>query len=251
MANLLYLVHRLPFPPNKGDKVRSYHLLKHLSERHRVYLGTFVDDPADEMHVPRVRAMCADLHVVKLRPSIAKVRSLGNLFTGQAMSLRFYGDSGMRAWVERVHGEHGIDATVVFSSAMAQYAWLGPEKPGAPTLIDFVDVDSAKWSQYATQHRWPFSWVYGLEGRRLLEYERKVALRAQRAFFVTEKETALFQQLAPECAPVIEAMGNGVDSDFFRPFPDRANPFGNAQIPIVFTGAMDYWPNVDAAKWFV
>lgn len=251
MAKLLYLVHRLPYPPNKGDKVRSYHLLKHLSERHDVYLGTFVDDPEDEVHLPTVRAMCADLHAANLRPTFAKFRSLASLPSGEPMSLRYYRDSGMRAWVEKIHATRDIDATVVFSSAMAQYAWLTGRPTGAPTLIDFVDVDSAKWTQYRAQHRWPLSWIYGSEGRRLLAYERSVALRAQRSFFVTQKETALFQKLAPECAPLVEAVGNGVDSDFFCPIADRASPFGESQTPIVFTGAMDYWPNVDAARWFV
>jgi hypothetical protein len=68
MGNLLYLVHRLPYPPNKGDKVRSYHLLKHLGKQHRVFLGTFVDDPGDEVYVDTVRQLCPDLHVARIHP---------------------------------------------------------------------------------------------------------------------------------------------------------------------------------------
>ena len=134
---------------------------------------------------------------------------------------------------------------------MGQYL---PETSGiskTPTLVDFVDVDSAKWTQYAAQRRWPMSWVYAREGECLLAYERTLAMRAQRSFFVTENETALFQRLAPECTDRVEAMGNGVDADFFSPDPARASPFSAEQIPIVFTGAMDYWPNVDAVTWFV
>ena len=74
MANILYLVHRIPFPPNKGDKLRSYHMLRHLAQRHRVFLGSFVDDPRDAMHEPTVRAMCADLYLAKLRPALARLR---------------------------------------------------------------------------------------------------------------------------------------------------------------------------------
>ena len=73
----------------------------------------------------------------------------------------------------------------------------------------------------------------------------------QRSFFVTANETALFQQLAPECKDRVEALGNGVDADFFSPDAAHTNPFADGQIPIVFTGAMDYWPNVDAVSWFV
>ena len=87
MSNLLYLVHRLPYPPNKGDKVRSYHLLKHLAAKHRVFLGTFIDDPADEEYLDATRAFCADMHVARLDPRVAKLLSLRGLFNRQALSL--------------------------------------------------------------------------------------------------------------------------------------------------------------------
>ena len=251
MANLLYLVHRLPFPPNKGDKVRSYHLLKHLAEKHKIFLGTFIDDPDDEVYVSTVRDMCADLHVARLTPQVAKMRSLTGFLNGKALSLGYYRDAGLAAWVGQIRLVNRIDATVVFSSAMAQYALEAAGVSQAPTLVDFVDVDSAKWTQYAGQHRWPLAWVYAREGQRLLAYERALALRAQRSFFVTENEVALFQRLAPECADVVEAMGNGVDADYFSPNFLRATPFVGEQVPLVFTGAMDYWPNIDAVTWFV
>jgi polysaccharide biosynthesis protein PslH len=246
MANLLYLVHRLPYPPNKGDKVRSYHLLKHLVRRHRVFLGTFLDDPDDEPYLGAVRALCADLHVARLHPTRARIASLAGLATGQALTLRYYADSGLRRWVAGVARDERLDAAVVFSSSMAQYT----DGLNLPCLVDFVDVDSAKWAQYADNHRWPMSWLYRREGERLLACERDVASRAQRSFFVTEKETELFRRLAPECAKVVEPLSNGVDAELFAPDVARPSPFGASEIPIVFTGAMDYWPNVDAVTWF-
>jgi|CXWL01.1.fsa_nt_gi sugar transferase (PEP-CTERM/EpsH1 system associated) len=248
MAKLLYLVHRLPYPPNKGDKVRSYHLLKHLAARHQVFLGTFVDDPEDELHVPTVRALCAELHAVTLNPRQAKLRSALALLGTQALTLRYYRDTSMAEWVDQLVARHAIDAVVVFSSAMAQYAQRLPQ---IPMLVDFVDVDSAKWSEYAGNHHWPLSWLYRREGACLLAYERSVAMQAMRSFFVTEKESALFVQLAPECAARTDTISNGVDADFFSPNPDRPSPFTAREIPIVFTGAMDYWPNIDAVVWFV
>jgi len=146
---------------------------------------------------------------------------------------------------------------VIFSSVMAQYVEEHSVAVSPPMLVDFVDVDSAKWTQYATNHRWPLSWLYRREGEKLLAYERKVAASSVRSFFVTENETALFQKLAPECAGVIQAMSNGVDADYFSPDPARVSPFTGTSlqalppIPIVFTGAMDYWPNIDAVTWFV
>lgn len=247
MSNLLYLVHRLPFPPNKGDKVRSYHLLKHLAAQHRVYLGTFIDDPEDEVHVDAVRRYCADLHIARLTPKRARVFSLSGLLNNQALSLPYYRNAGLQAWVERTVREQRIDAVVVFSSVMAQFV---DKLPGLAKLVDFVDVDSYKWTQYAARHRWPMSWLYRREGERLLAFERAVAVRSTRSFFVTTAEVDLFCSMAPECAAKVEAMCNGVDADYFSPEHELASPFDADELPVVFTGAMDYWPNIDAATWF-
>ena len=256
MGKLLYLVHRLPYPPNKGDKVRSYHLLKHLLQRHQVFLGTFVDDPADEAYVDAVRELCPDLHIARLDPRRAKLRSLTGLMTQQPLGLRYYKNAALQAWVDQTLAEHDIHATVVFSSVMAQYVRPAADTSGPPMLVDFVDVDSAKWTQYAPQHRWPLSWLYRREGERLLAYERSVAARAQNSFFVTENESNLFRSLAPEVAGSVQAMSNGVDAEYFMSDPARPSPFANGHADplrpvLVFTGAMDYWPNIDAVTWFV
>jgi sugar transferase (PEP-CTERM/EpsH1 system associated) len=247
MANLLFLPHRMPYPPDKGDKVRSFHLLQHLAERHRVFVGTFIDDPDDERHVGALRSLCAGLHVERLNTRSARVASLAGLLTGDALTLHYYRSRRLAAWVDATVVRERIDATVVFSSSMAQYA---ERHPSLPMWVDFVDVDSAKWLAYAPQHRWPMSWLYAREGRRLLACERAVAGRARRSFFSTEKETEIFRGLAPECAGVVEAMNNGVDANYFAPEPSRASPFLPDETPLVFTGAMDYWPNVDAVTWF-
>lgn len=247
MANILYLVHRLPYPPNKGDKVRSYNLLKHLVTKHQVFLGTFIDDPEDERHIKTLRTLCAGLHVAKLNPRLAKIRSLNGLLAGDPLTLRYYQDVGLQEWVNETCKTQKIDTAVIFSSAMAQYV---DNMSRLPTLIDFVDVDSEKWTQYAPKHRWPMSWLYKREGMRLLAYERQIASLSARSFFVTAAEAALFARLAPECGVRVEAMENGVDSDYFSPDPDRSSPYPQEELPIVFTGAMDYWPNVDAVTWF-
>ena len=75
METLLFLAHRLPYPPNKGDKVRSYHLLRHLAQRYRIVLGTFIDDPLDWQHVEKVRRLCAEVHVEAIVPWRRRVRS--------------------------------------------------------------------------------------------------------------------------------------------------------------------------------
>jgi sugar transferase (PEP-CTERM/EpsH1 system associated) len=247
MARLLFLAHRLPYPPNKGDKVRSYHLLAHLARRHEIYLATFIDDPDDWRHLGRVRAMCADMHVAALDPRLGRLRSLSGLWRGEALTLPYYRQRGVSDWVRATCARVHIDAAVVFSSAMAQYAQA---IPGEATLVDFVDVDSAKWSQYASMRRWPMSWLYRREARLLLECERAIAARAAASCFVTENEAAVFRALAPGSAARVHAMCNGVDADFFSPVHESASPYAPGEIALVFTGAMDYWPNIDAVTWF-
>jgi sugar transferase (PEP-CTERM/EpsH1 system associated) len=249
MAKLLYLVHRMPYPPNKGDKVRSYHLLKHLvAQGHEVYLGTFVDDEEDWVHLPALKSLCADVCARPLAARSARLRSLTGLLLGKALTLQYYADGGLRDWVKQTVAHARLDAVLVFSSAMAQYAEPFPQ---LPLLADLVDVDSAKWRDYAAAHRFPMSWVYRREADRLLAYERAVVARAQRSFLVTDNEVALFNQLAPECAGQVQALGNGVDAEFFSPERAYASPFLPDETALVFTGAMDYWPNIDAVTWFV
>lgn len=247
MADILYLVHRLPYPPNKGDKVRSWHLLRQLAERHRVHLGTFIDDPDDEQHLPVLQRVCASVHVQRIQPRLARVASLRGLLTGEALTLPYYRNAALARWVRGLQAGGGVDAAVVFSAAMVPYTdGMDP----ARVLVDFVDMDSAKWTEYAPNHAWPLSWLYRREGQRLLAYERRVAARVHRSLFATDKEAALFCRAAPEAAARVKAVSNGVDAEYFTPDPARASPFRDTETPLVFTGAMDYWPNVDAVCWF-
>ncbi|MBV8636381.1 MAG: TIGR03087 family PEP-CTERM/XrtA system glycosyltransferase [Burkholderiaceae bacterium] len=247
MAKILYLAHRLPYPPNKGDKVRSFHLLKHLAARHEVYLGTFVDDPDDWPHLATVSGYCADVCARPLKPWLARLKSLSALWRDEPMSLRYYRDEDLTRWIRDVCTHHQIEATVVFSSTMAPYA----QALNLPNLVDLVDVDSAKWSAYASNRRWPLSVLYAREGRHLLEFERATVRRAAHSYLVTSQELALFESLVPEAAGRVSALCNGVDAEYFDVDVARSSPFVAGTQAIVFTGAMDYWPNIDAVSWFV
>lgn len=246
MAELLFLAHRLPYPPNKGDKVRSWHLLKHLAQHHRVHLGTFIDDPDDEQHLPVLQGVCASVQALRLRPRLARVASLAGLLRREPLTLAYYRSAALQAWVRQLHASQRLEGALVFSSSMAPYA----QGLDLPVWVDFVDVDSAKWSEYARHHRGPLGWLYGREGRELLAYERRVAAQAEHGFFATEKEAEMFRSLAPECAERVSALCNGVDFDYFAPQDERASPYAAGELPLVFTGAMDYWPNIDAVSWF-
>ncbi len=254
MDDLLYLVHRIPYPPNKGDKLRSFHILKHLAQRYRVHLGTFVDHADDWRHVPAVEKLCSgETLCVPLSPRRAKLRSLTGFATGQALALPYYRDARMTRWVEGVVDRHRIRRVVVFSSPMAQYV---NHLDDLDRLVDFVDVDSDKWLQYAKTSGRVMGWVYGREANRLLDFERHTSARAIGSVFVTQAESALFRDLAGDLISPVITVENGVDTEYFDPvgvqrpadWPRGRDQAGNHSI--VFTGAMDYRPNVDAAAWF-
>jgi sugar transferase (PEP-CTERM/EpsH1 system associated) len=249
MKKLLYLVHRLPFPPNKGDKISSNNMLNYFSGRWRVHLGTFVDDPEDWQYVNLVREKCEDSCIVNL-PRLKRVTgSLAGLMGGQALSLSYYDNAELQAWVRRSIARECPDAVLVFSGVMGRFVkGLLPEH--VPVVFDAEDVDSEKWRSYAQAKRWPISWLYRREAKKLLAYERAMAAATHVSIFVSQEEASLFKQLAPESAHKVHYRTQGVDSAYFDPALSYDNPYQPGQKVLVFTGAMDYWPNVEAVKWF-
>ncbi len=247
MEPLLFLAHRLPFPPDKGDRVRSFHLLQFLASGYHVHLGTFIDNPADLHHVERLRGLCGSIEVARIRRPRARLRSLRGFLTGQPLTLAYYNDASLAEWVRATVRAKKIEKVVVFSSAMEQYV---AQIQGLRVVVDFVDVDSAKWRQYGQTRRWPMSAIFEREAEHLLAYERSVARRSYASVFVTPSEAELFRRLAPECASNVHCIQNGVDTEFFSPQHGLPTPYDSDEEPIVFTGAMDYWPNIDAVTWF-
>jgi sugar transferase (PEP-CTERM/EpsH1 system associated) len=221
MQELLYLVHRIPYPPNKGDKIRSYHILKHLSHNHRIHLGTFIDDEKDWEYVEKLKGICDETCFIKLDPQISRVRSLSGMFANQPLTLPYYRNAGLQKWVNNLLDTRYINNILVFSSAMAQYV---NESCSTHCVIDFVDVDSDKWKQYSKTKPWPLNWLYRRESRLLLEYERKIAKAFDASTFVSKTESDFFKQLAPETAAKVTYFNNGVDAEYFSQENVNTNP---------------------------
>lgn len=247
MDNLLFLVHRIPYPPNKGDKIRSFHFLKALSQHYNVFLGTFIDDPEDWQYIDSLAPYCQKIKVEAIDPIRSKIKSLKGLLTNQPLSLPYYQNHKMQAWVEQIIETHQITRILVFSSVMGQFIL---NHSGAKIVVDFVDVDSDKWLQYSKKKKWPENWIYRRESRQLLQFEKKLARKADYSLFVSEQEADVFKNLVPELTNKIVAVNNGVDTAYFTPSEQDANPYDSNDKVIVFTGAMDYWANIDAVRWF-
>lgn len=248
MKDLLFLAHRMPYPPDKGDKIRAFHVLRHLARSFRVHLGCFSDDPNDAQYVERLREHCASMFVAPLSRRVALARGLFALASGDALSEGYFRDGRMARWVAETMARVDPQNIFVFCSSMAPYA-----TPYASThriLVDMVDVDSEKWRAYGEKAAWPLHRLYARESRALLTLERRVAMLFERSLFVSQEEADVFLRAAPETAGRVGYFQNGVDLDYFNPARVFAKPFAAEATPIVFTGTMDYRPNVEGVEWF-
>jgi len=242
---ILFLCHRIPYPPNKGDKIRSWRLFRHLTRRYKVHLACFVDDKSDLIHTKKLREMCASAIFVSLNPSLARLKSTIGIITGEALSFPYYRYGEMKRWVNNTRARNLV-AEIAFSSTMAQY--IAEPVPGCPRIVDFCDADSEKWRHYAAQISGPMSWIYAREGSALSVAETMIANWADASFAITPDEAAIFNT-RKDITRHVHWWSNGVDTDYFDPTLNLETEVKGADI--VFTGAMDYRANIDAVLNFV
>jgi polysaccharide biosynthesis protein PslH len=221
MPDLLFLMQRLPYPLIKGEKTRNWKILNYLTKWYDVHFGCLIDDPDDFQHIGTVRALCADMYTAPLDRKRAKLTCTRGLLTGEPLSVTFFQDRGLRDWVEDVAARVKPEMIFVNSSNMAPYILDLPRT--GKRVVELGDVDSEKFRSYAETADFPMRQIYRRECRLVEQLERRVALECDYSVLVTEPEAALFRRKVPEAA---------------------AGP------AFVFTGNMDYPPNVDAVIWF-
>src|SRR5260221_5265769 len=206
MRDILFLAHRIPYPPDKGEKIRAWNILQHLASRHRVHLGTYVDDHEDVRGVERLEEICASVFWRPLSPRLARLRSLSCLLSGAPLTQGYFGDARFRAGVDRIVARHKPSLFYIFSSAMAPYV---AHRQGARVIIDMVDVDSEKWRQYAEISSGLARFAYAREGRLLLALERQAAGAADAVAFGSRAQAELFTRPAPGAASPTPSLSNG------------------------------------------
>lgn len=247
--DLLFLTQRIPYPPIKGEKIRPLQILRHLREYYTVHLGCLVDDPRDNEHVPTVAALCASSHFAKLDRRVAKVTCLRGLLTGDPLSVTFFRDRGLQSWVNAVLRDIRPQAVFICSSNMASYV-LDTGYKAPVSLCDLADVDSEKWRAYAEAGSGPMRLVHQREWKLTARLEARIARECDWSTFVSAEEAALFARLVPEQAARIRAIVSGVDAVYFDPSLIHEPVFDTSRANYVFTGTMDYPPNMDAVAWF-
>ncbi|MBB3032759.1 TIGR03087 family PEP-CTERM/XrtA system glycosyltransferase [Alteriqipengyuania lutimaris] len=247
MGETLFLAHRVPFPPDRGDKIRSYHVLRALAALGKVHVGTFDDNSGygDQF----LGGIAASHFLVPHRKSDV-LAAAEAMVRGQPVSLTAFAHDGLRDWVEQVLHYRPIDAIYVFSGQMAQY--VPPHFPGR-TVLDLCDVDSAKFEAYGKAGHGPKAWVNAREGRKLASAEERFARAADTTLLISENEANLFRTRVTSMNQIdLRVMRNGIDAQFFAPESLKPQPTLYGQGPnFVFTGQMDYAPNVEAVERMV
>jgi sugar transferase (PEP-CTERM/EpsH1 system associated) len=240
---VLYLCHRIPYPPDKGDKIRAFHQLRALASRHEVDVFTLADDGADMEHRQALEAYCRRLTVARINPKLARLRALPFLLTNAPLTLPYFYSAKLAAEVGEALQRRTYDRIFVYCSAMAQYV---ERASGIPIVTDLVDVDSDKWIQYAAVRRFPFSALCRREGRCLRDYERRICERSACVLVATEREGQLARQISPDAR--VHVVPNGVDTAYFDP---HAVPPEVGPPTVIFTGDLSYFPNEVAVTFFV
>lgn len=243
MSEILFLAHRIPWPADRGDKIRSHNILRHLAGIAPVHVGAFADDDRDMGFVKNMQPHFVSVHT-ELRSEPQWRAGLYAITKSQPVSVESFASKTMQAWINDLLATRRISHIFCFSGQMGQYV---PADFDGRFVMDFVDVDSAKFETYAKRGNPVMRWINAREGKKLARFEQAIATRADTNLFVSEAEATLFCKRSGLASDKVRAMGNGIDTTHYN--PDGEIPVIR-KIPkkrlIVFTGQMDYRPNIEA-----
>ncbi len=251
---VLFLVHRIPYPPNRGDRIRSFHILDYLVRRAEVALAFLSEQTPSAEAIEEIEGRCGWVGWTRWGRWRRWLRAAWSFLCGRTATEGLFASGSLRRKLRDWLQDHQPDAVLVFCSSMAQYLDL-PGLENVRTVVDLVDVDSQKWFDYADLSRGWRRWVYREEGRRLRRLEVQIGRRASAVVLTTPHEAALYRRIAPEAN--IQVVLNGVDIEYFHPNFSPSRKIGeagesspDAEARCVFVGALDYQANIDGIAWF-
>ncbi len=233
--NVLFLAQRVPYPPNRGDKITTWRLVERLQRAHRVRIVAFAHDDADRA---AARTLAEKGFEVAVFPPTPRWKALPAFLGATPLTLAVYGSRALQAEIDRTIG--ASDLAYAYSSSMGAF-FLRHE---LPRVMHFAELDSDKWRQYAERTSWPASWVYRREHRTLFAFEQALARSVDENVFCTPLEQRIFQERIPGASSLV--IKNGVDLAHYRPSDSGAVEPGL----LVFVGVMNYYPNVEGVLWF-
>ena len=247
-SRILMLTQRFPFPPDRGDRIRAYHLLKFLAKYYRVCLASTTHEQIPESNATKVREFASEVLVDHIGKWSKYSKAARYLATGQSISAGYFHSSKLVEAIKQSHASEPFDAVLVYCSSMFQYRRLAGLDQ-LPTVVDLVDVDSQKWKQLAAESKSLMRFVYGIESKRTRSLEREIASKVHSIALTSEEEAKLFHEaIAPKSA--VFGISNGVDTTYFESREPKQPASSSSPLQVVFTGVMDYQPNVEGMLWF-
>jgi sugar transferase (PEP-CTERM/EpsH1 system associated) len=252
MTPLLLLAHRLPYPPNKGDKIRSYHLVRWLSQYFDIYLGTFYDDVNDEKFIGHLSFFTKETYALPLQiNTFSKVKNgLLALVKGNAITIECFYSKSMQTWVNDIVSAKKITHNFVICSSMARYV-MNDNLKFDNKIIDLMDLDSDKWLQYHKKFSGVMSLIYARESKKLFKFEMEIAKKFNSCVFVSQVELDLFNEKTEhKYKDSFFSIQNGIDSEYFSANQIVDNDLQGRHY-LVFTGTMNAVSNVESILWFI
>jgi sugar transferase (PEP-CTERM/EpsH1 system associated) len=237
---ILFVCHRLPYPPNRGGKIRPFNMIRHLSKKHQVVVASLAHTEEELKAGSALKEHCDKVLAEVVPNSIRWARAGQALVTNCPSSVAYFWSPELRRRIEGAALRFHFDAVMVHCAFAAQYAL---DIPAKFRLLDFGDLDSGKWFDYRQFRSFPIRYGYGLEARKLRRYEKQLTENFDYCTLTTQGELEEFKQLNVDKPSTV--IPNGVDATYFQP---HSKP-KNSHI-IAFVGRMDYFPNIDGATHF-
>ncbi len=246
---VLMLTHRLPYPPDRGDRIRAYHMLKFLAKHFDVAIACVSEEAVWLQHHQLLAAIAKKVDILPISPTIGKLRGLFALLTGKAVTPACHFRPALAQTIEDWHDQWPFDAVLTFCTGMIDYARYAVHAHGKNPrpirhVLDLVDVDSQKWARYAKDSWPPMSWVYSAEARRLRKIEAGKHDKFDAITVISDAEADAYREHVGQ-HDKLRVVENGVDTEYFEPQDDVDDH------TMVFVGVLNYRPNVDGIVWFV
>jgi sugar transferase (PEP-CTERM/EpsH1 system associated) len=237
---ILYVCHRFPFPPKRGGKIRPFNMIRHLHATHEVTVASLARSPAEAYEGEGIAPFCTRYEVAIVDNAMQAARMVTRLPTPVPSSFGYFHSARLARAVRKLLATQPFDLVFVHCSSVAHYVG---HVSGIPKILDFGDMDSQKWLEYANYKPFPLSLGYRLEGIKLVAEEKRLARAFDLCTATTRAEWQTLEDYRTGCAT--DWFPNGVDSDFFAPADAPYDPDA-----IAFVGRMDYYPNQDCMLEF-
>jgi sugar transferase (PEP-CTERM/EpsH1 system associated) len=237
---ILYVCHRFPFPPKRGGKIRPFNMIRHLSASHEVHVASLVRSAQEAKEGEGLAQHCAHYEMARVRNPVQALRMVARLPMPTPSSMGYFYSPRLARRVRALLAEQRFDLVFAHCSSVAQYV---EGVPDVPKILDFGDMDSQKWLDYARFKPFPLSLGYRLEGAKLEREEKRLARRFDLCTATTRAEWETLEGYATGVPT--DWFPNGVDSEYFAPSDESWDPD-----TIAFVGRMDYYPNQECMAGF-